>query len=356
MATGIPSIYRVLFTEVEYVMDSLLHLFVLDYNNFVPRKPVRQRVPDIVCSGGTLVNSDASPQSSPVRVRPISPCGLVRFQHFTQALHVNEAMQEISCEYNQLHKSYIQYIQFALGGVSAPQIAGTVSPCAVFRTWPEDCTEPEPFWVKYHKAGYTLRPVSADFAIGRIALLAQCCENMCISRDLLNWAEKFNPLALALPDADLQWLSNCTPEDRLTVHQGICEHFNAYDASLNVALEARRERKRLKREAAASAVASTSTVANISAEVPFPDNNDAEMPDFDDPSDPLSPPHEATPPPGPTGRGARAKCPTWKLLQQLPPPAPEFPELPSESDHDDSDSEFPEAPWLHRTAGSPSKP
>ncbi|KAJ7695464.1 hypothetical protein B0H17DRAFT_1131506 [Mycena rosella] len=180
MATGIPSIYRVLFTEDEYEgeMESDREYSPRSSPLRDPTTPVRQRVPDIVYSGGTLVNSDASPQSSPVRVQPISPCGLVRFQHFTQALHVNEAMQEISCEYNQLHKSYIQYIQFALGGVSAPQIAGTVSPRAVFRTWPEDCTEPEPFWVKYHKAGYTLHPVSADFAIGRIALLAQCRENI----------------------------------------------------------------------------------------------------------------------------------------------------------------------------------
>ena len=73
---------------------------------------------------------------------------------------------------------------------------------------------------------------------------------------------------------------------------------------------------------------------------------DIDMPLFDEELEP--PPREETPPPTPppadTGRGARAKRPTWKLLQQLPPPPPEFLELAPEPEEEESDSEFPEAP------------
>jgi hypothetical protein len=74
---------------------------------------------------------------------------------------------------------YLQYIQFALGGMSAPEIAGTVSPRAVFRTWIKG--SPEPFWVKYHKHGSEMRRVSVDFAVGRVALMARCHENISVA-------------------------------------------------------------------------------------------------------------------------------------------------------------------------------
>ncbi|KAJ6586267.1 hypothetical protein DFH09DRAFT_1308305 [Mycena vulgaris] len=237
MSSRLPSVFRVLFTEDEYVnsfSSSRIHEVTLyirqegemeSDTEYSPRSsplrdpvtPPRARKPESNDSDTTLVNSGLESAThigaSPVRVVPDEPCGLVRFQHITRDLRQNQAMQEISCEYSKLHKIYIQYIQFSMGGVAAPEITGTVSPRAVFRTWPEGSLDPEPFWVKYHKFGYALRAVSVDFAIGRVALLACCNENMCISRDLLNWAEKFNPLALALPEAGLQWLSTPTSED-----------------------------------------------------------------------------------------------------------------------------------------------
>ncbi|KAJ6530626.1 hypothetical protein B0H19DRAFT_1273625 [Mycena capillaripes] len=163
----------------------------------------------------TLVNSPARDEvDSPMHPRAPSPPGLVRFQHLTQGLGSNEAMQEISCEYNKPNRIYLQYIQFSLGGVAAPAIAGTVSPRAVFRTWQEHAPNPAPFWVKYHEYGYAIRGVSADFAIGRAFLLAHCPENICISNDLLKWAEKFNPMAHTLPSANFQFLSGPAPEDQ----------------------------------------------------------------------------------------------------------------------------------------------
>ncbi|KAJ7141093.1 hypothetical protein C8R44DRAFT_726749 [Mycena epipterygia] len=222
MASRLPSVYRVLFTNDEYEGE------IESDREYSPRSspirdpvtPVRTRKPETSDSGATLVNSESatpvqSEASPAVRVVPDSPCGLVRFQHWTLTLSPNEAMQEISCEYSKLHKMYLQYIQFSIGGVAAPQIAGTVSPRAVFRTWPADSSGTEPFWVKYHKFGYALRVVSTEFAIGRLALLASCTENICISANLLKWAQKLNPLALELPAASLQWLLNVAPEDNV---------------------------------------------------------------------------------------------------------------------------------------------
>ncbi|KAJ7898712.1 hypothetical protein B0H13DRAFT_1884171 [Mycena leptocephala] len=81
-----------------------------------------------------------------------------------------------------------------------------------------------PFWVKFHRGnGYQLRRVSADFAIGRVALLAQWHENYVISNDLLAWAKK--------------------------VHQYSCTIFNAPDPSMDTALAARQAKKRWKKEA-----------------------------------------------------------------------------------------------------------
>ncbi|KAJ7330330.1 hypothetical protein DFH08DRAFT_926009 [Mycena albidolilacea] len=77
------------------------------------------------------------------------------------------------------------------------------------------------------------------------------------------------------------------------------------------------------------------------------DCDDQPMLPFEEP-EPEPPAREDTPPPPTetsTGRGARVKRPTWKLLQQLPPPPPEFSErTASELESDDSDSEFPAAP------------
>ncbi|KAJ6557469.1 hypothetical protein B0H19DRAFT_1070134 [Mycena capillaripes] len=162
----------------------------------------------------TLVNSAGhSEVDSPIRTRPQSPRGLVRSQHLIQGMNLNEAMQEISCEYNVPNRIYLQYIQFSLGGISAPAIAGSVSPRAVFRTWSEDAGQPEPFWVKYHQFGYAIRGVSTDFAIGRVFLLAYCPGNISVSNNLLKWAAKFNPNAHQLPAADLRFLSSPAPED-----------------------------------------------------------------------------------------------------------------------------------------------
>ncbi|KAJ7204014.1 hypothetical protein C8J57DRAFT_1568147 [Mycena rebaudengoi] len=119
----------------------------------------------------------------------------------------------------QAHDIYLQFIQFALGGISDPQARGTISPKGVFRTWSDkhtNGTAEEPFWVKYHRNnGYALRDVSLDFAVGRVALLALCPENIAISNDLLNWAEKLNPLARELPDAQRDILFNRAPEDTI---------------------------------------------------------------------------------------------------------------------------------------------
>ncbi|KAJ7662382.1 hypothetical protein B0H17DRAFT_1211991 [Mycena rosella] len=99
--------------------------------------------------------------------------------------------QEISCEYNQQHNLFLQYIQFSLGGVPDPERAGTISPRAVYRTWPGNLELPDqPFWVKYHKFGYSMRVVPYDYAVGRVALLAYISENISISNQLVEWAKK----------------------------------------------------------------------------------------------------------------------------------------------------------------------
>ncbi|KAJ6563833.1 hypothetical protein B0H19DRAFT_1258368 [Mycena capillaripes] len=203
-----PSVFRALLTDsVEFDKQSDTESISPRSSPIHPRNfsrdpvtPQRASNPNtnLDSTPSTLVNSAGhSEVDSPIRTRPQSPRGLVRFQHLIQGMNLNEAMQEISCEYNVPNRVYLQYIQFSLGGISAPAIAG----------------QPEPFWVKYHQFGYAIRGVSTDFAIGRVFLLAYCPENISISNDLLKWAAKFNPNAHQLPAADLRFLSSPAPED-----------------------------------------------------------------------------------------------------------------------------------------------
>ncbi|KAJ7238407.1 hypothetical protein C8J57DRAFT_435123 [Mycena rebaudengoi] len=143
-----------------------------------------------------------------------SPRGLVKAYNLTLSLGPEMAMQEIWCEYCKARDLYLQWIQFSLGGIDDPEQEGTISPKAVFRTWAANTGIEEPFWVKYHiRNGYALRDVSLDFAVGRVALFACCTENTVISNDLITWAEKFNPLARDLPEAQLHILHSPAPED-----------------------------------------------------------------------------------------------------------------------------------------------
>ncbi|KAJ6528202.1 hypothetical protein B0H19DRAFT_1274996 [Mycena capillaripes] len=216
-----PSVFRALFTdsaEFDKQSDtesisprsSPIHPHDFSRDPVTPQRATNANT-NLNSAPSTLVNSAGhSEVDSPIRTRPQSPRGLVRSQHLIQGMNLNEAMQEISCEYNVDLPAI--YSIFAWG-ISAPAIAGSVSPRAVFRTWSEDAGQPEPFWVKYHQFGYAIRGVSTDFAIGRVFLLAYCPGNISVSNDLLKWAAKFNPNAHQLPAADLRFLSSPAPED-----------------------------------------------------------------------------------------------------------------------------------------------
>ncbi|KAJ7831948.1 hypothetical protein B0H14DRAFT_3463753 [Mycena olivaceomarginata] len=93
------------------------------------------------------------------------------------------------------------------------------------------------------------------------------------------------------------------------------------------------ERKQRKRQRKAELDAASAT-GSTEFFIPSPDE-DTEMPLA--PEQPELPPREQTPPPDTSaGRPVRAKRLTWKLLQQLPPPPPQFEETtPSEPDLDD---------------------
>ncbi|KAJ7923124.1 hypothetical protein B0H13DRAFT_2405321 [Mycena leptocephala] len=221
MAATLPSVNRTLFEDgyeynTEYADDMLEFT---PPNSPSPKRgnmrgepltPIRRNDPANMSA--TLVNSEASQTPPEVRCAPDSTRGIVKFHHWTASMNQDQAMQEISCEYNKANDIYLQYLQFSLGGVAAPAISGTISPRAVFRTWSKG--SPKPFWVKFYEHnGYVLRGVSRDFALGRVALLAQCQGNLAISNDLLAWAEKFNPNALTLPDADVSIIHVEAPED-----------------------------------------------------------------------------------------------------------------------------------------------
>ncbi|KAJ7290637.1 hypothetical protein C8J57DRAFT_1611754 [Mycena rebaudengoi] len=233
-----------------------------------------------------------------------SPRGLVRARLLTFSLGTDMAMQEIWCEYCTARDLYLQFIQFSLGGISDPQAQGTISPKAVFRTWaPKKITGvEEPFWVKYHlHNGYALRDVSIDFAVGRVALLAYCTENTAISNDLLNWAQK----ASLLPP----------------LH---CIHRVTEAPDLHTAAAARRLRKRVRLNADAPPQlpeAGPSQIEHNQSEPEFSHSEPEIAPDFE--PTPAPAPAEV-PPEAPSGRGRRAKRPTWKILEQLPPAPAEF--------------------------------
>ncbi|KAJ7737501.1 hypothetical protein B0H16DRAFT_1891611 [Mycena metata] len=165
-------------------------------------------------TSSTVAGSDDSPPTA-AAIRPVSPAGLIRFSHFTLGPPLTYAMEEISCEYCPSQNLFLQYIQFSLGGVPNPEQAGTISPRAVFRTWAEtDQAETEPFWVKYSRNhGYSLRPVLYEFAVGRAVLLAHLRENLSISNQLVQWAEKFHPTPFDLEPANLRYISDRAAED-----------------------------------------------------------------------------------------------------------------------------------------------
>ncbi|KAJ7257350.1 hypothetical protein C8J57DRAFT_550412 [Mycena rebaudengoi] len=152
----------------------------------------------------TLLNPSSDREESP------SPRGLVKARHLTLDLDTNQAMEEIWSEYNPVHHMYLQYIQFSLGGVPNPEASGSISPRAVFRTWTQDAGT-KPYWANYvlHNS-YALRTVSKNFSAGRVVLLASIPHNLCISNELLKWAQMVNPIALTLPDAQM---SDVVPED-----------------------------------------------------------------------------------------------------------------------------------------------
>ncbi|KAJ7174312.1 hypothetical protein C8R46DRAFT_1031011 [Mycena filopes] len=96
-----------------------------------PSPPQRSQVPSDDWDTRTVVASDGEGSKSGDE----SP-------HWAPSMHKTEVLQEISCEYN-------KYIQFSLGGLPHLYTVDGV-----------------PFWVKYHKFGYDLQGVSADFAVG----------------------------------------------------------------------------------------------------------------------------------------------------------------------------------------------
>ncbi|KAJ7697055.1 hypothetical protein B0H17DRAFT_383689 [Mycena rosella] len=173
--------------------------------------PERSRTP----TSSTAIGSDSpgSEDGTP-RLAVASPRGILKYRHLTIWQKTTDAMQEISCEYNQQHNLFLQYIQFSLGGVPDPERAGTISPRAVYRTWPGNLELPDqPFWVKYHKFGYSMRVVPYDYAVGRVALLAYISENISISNQLVEWAKKFHPTPFQLDHAQLHYLHDEAAED-----------------------------------------------------------------------------------------------------------------------------------------------
>ncbi|KAJ6540205.1 hypothetical protein DFH09DRAFT_1323223 [Mycena vulgaris] len=138
--------------------------------------------------------------------------GIVHARALTIDLPLVEAVEEISCEYNQPHNLFLQYIQFSLGGIPNPESAGSISPRAVYRTWRGNVElAGQPFWVKYHKTGCAVRVVTYDFAVGRAALLSYIPENVSISNQLVDWANKagriLSSTASILTDAIFQFHS-----------------------------------------------------------------------------------------------------------------------------------------------------
>ncbi|KAJ7015922.1 hypothetical protein C8F04DRAFT_1204392 [Mycena alexandri] len=110
-------------------------------------------------------------------------------------------------------------------------------------------------------------------------------------------------------------------EKGLTLHQNSCLFVNARDTTQDAAVERRNQRKlQQKADRAVALAAPAPQPATIEAPV-----SDIEMPAVAGNREPLPLPHKPTPPPPEvTGRGARAKRHTWKLLQHLPPPPIEF--------------------------------
>ncbi|KAJ7909859.1 hypothetical protein B0H13DRAFT_1877266 [Mycena leptocephala] len=138
-------------------------------------------------------------------------------------------------------------------------------------------------------------------------------------------------------------------ETGLSVHQNKCNYVNTHDPGMDRAVEACRERKRLKREQKAATALHpmipeapqvrmdflpkyvSDPLAEESCWFGIRPQEDVGMP-YQEPE--LDPQPPAQTPPADvttTGRPIRAKQLTWKLLQQLPPPPIEF-EEPAQSD------------------------
>jgi len=129
--------------------------------------------------------SESSPQKS---IRKIASSEIIKAQNLTFA----EAVQEISCEFSQTHGTFLQYIQFSLRDPN-PDVESTISPRAIYRTWSGDPEHSNsPFWVKSHGTESAVRVVPYDFAIGRLILLAQLCENISIADKLVQLAQRFH--------------------------------------------------------------------------------------------------------------------------------------------------------------------
>nr|GAT54656.1 predicted protein [Mycena chlorophos] len=181
-------------------------------------------------TGGTMVDgkTPTTPRnSSPVRVvrpRPLSPMGILPAggpplglcktpAWHREALGKDLAGQELSCDYIQAQDRFFLFLQFALGGRIAPTYNGTLSPRGVFRVWSRASGTGEPWWVRMHTGGGQYRIVKRDWAIGRCLLMSKLPENTAIARDLTLWAQKFHDDPVALPAADLRWLTVDSPED-----------------------------------------------------------------------------------------------------------------------------------------------
>ncbi|KAJ7249708.1 hypothetical protein C8J57DRAFT_1521738 [Mycena rebaudengoi] len=224
----VPKLARILFSQDIFNEDDFIRPIYdkdMEYEVEItpPSSPLARYSTSLTRSPGHISSDNSSDdiglESSPTTlvdsssdsvdvIAPISPRGLIRYRHWTLDMDTEHAMEEIYCEYNAIHKMYLQYIQFSLGGVPSPEEAGSISPRAVFRTWYEAASGDQPYWVKYHlNNSYALRSVSANFAAGRVALLACSPDNLCI------WAQQVNPAALSLPDAQRKYLSDVAPED-----------------------------------------------------------------------------------------------------------------------------------------------
>ncbi|KAF7307494.1 hypothetical protein MIND_00543900 [Mycena indigotica] len=119
----------------------------------------------------------------------------------------------------------------------------------------------------------------------------------------------------------------------LTIHRNTCKDSNEKDDGMDVALAAYRARKAAARISVAERATTIAEVPNIRLQTPEPVPHE---PLFVNPP-PEIPPQEPSPlPEQPASRGAQAKQPTWKILQQLPEAPVPLPDKPMD--------ELPQAP------------